>query len=96
MPRKIIGAKIDCLDFSLQKTKMHLGISVIVADPEKLEQIRREEIEITKRRVEKIVRSGANVVCLCLIYCLKLARFSTFRFSQQAELMVLFWLQVLE
>ena len=68
MPRKITGAKIACLDFPLQKTKMHLGISVVVADPEKLEQIRREELEITKRRVEKIVRSGANVVCRCLIY----------------------------
>ena len=68
MPRKITGAKIACLDFPLQKTKMNLGISVAVADPEKLEQIRREELEIAKRRVEKIVRSGANVVCRCLIY----------------------------
>ena len=89
MPRKIIGAKIACLDFPLQKTKMHLGVSVVVSDPEKLEQIRREEIEITKRRVEKIVRSGANVVCLCLIYRIKLERFSNFRFSLRAELMVL-------
>jgi T-complex protein 1 subunit alpha len=42
MPRKIVNAKIACLDFSLQKAKMHLGISVVVEDPAKLEAIRRE------------------------------------------------------
>jgi T-complex protein 1 subunit alpha len=42
MPRKILNAKIACLDFSLQKTKMHLGISVVVEDPTKLEAVRRE------------------------------------------------------
>jgi len=62
MPRKIIGAKIACLDFSLQKSKMHLGISVVVEDPSKLEAIRREEMEITKRRIEKILKAGANVI----------------------------------
>jgi T-complex protein 1 subunit alpha len=63
MPRKIVHPKIACLDFSLQKTKMHLGISVIVEDPDKLEAIRREELDITKRRVEKIIKAGATVVC---------------------------------
>ncbi|TMS32744.1 hypothetical protein L596_000549 [Steinernema carpocapsae] len=62
MPRKIQNPKIACLDFSLQKSKMHLGISVVVEDPEKLEAIRREEIEITKRRIDKILKAGANVV----------------------------------
>ncbi|KAL3994599.1 T-complex protein 1 alpha subunit [Acanthocheilonema viteae] len=62
MPRIIHNAKIACLDFSLQKVKMHLGISVIVEDPIKLEAFRREEYEITKRRIEKILKSGANVV----------------------------------
>lgn len=42
MPRIIHNAKIACLDFSLQKVKMHLGISVIVEDPIKLEAFRRE------------------------------------------------------
>lgn len=42
MPRKIINAKIACIDFSLQKRKMHLGISVVVEDPQKLEAIRKE------------------------------------------------------
>jgi T-complex protein 1 subunit alpha len=62
MPRKIMNPKIACLDFSLQRTKMHLGISVVVDDPTKLEAIRREEMDITKRRIEKILKAGANVV----------------------------------
>ncbi|KAH7727078.1 t-complex protein 1alpha subunit [Aphelenchoides avenae] len=62
MPRKVTNAKVACLDFSLQKAKMHLGISVIVEDPEKLEAIRREELDITKRRIEKIIKAGATVV----------------------------------
>ncbi|VDK66982.1 unnamed protein product [Onchocerca ochengi] len=62
MPRIIHNAKIACLDFSLQKVKMHLGISVVVEDPSKLEAFRREEFEITKRRIEKILKAGANVV----------------------------------
>lgn len=62
MPRKIINAKVAVLDMNLQKAKMHLGISVKVTDPEKLEAIRREEIEITKRQIQKILDAGANVV----------------------------------
>lgn len=42
MPRKVVNAKIACIDFSLQKRKMHLGISVVVEDPQKLEAIRKE------------------------------------------------------
>uniref|UniRef100_A0A915EB52 T-complex protein 1 subunit alpha n=1 Tax=Ditylenchus dipsaci TaxID=166011 RepID=A0A915EB52_9BILA len=51
MPRKIMNPKIACLDFSLQKAKMHLGISVVVEDPAKLEAIRREEMDITSLKL---------------------------------------------
>ena len=40
MPKQIDGAKIACLDFSLQKAKMQLGVQVLVTDPEKLDAIR--------------------------------------------------------
>ncbi|VDO21664.1 hypothetical protein V3C99_010961 [Haemonchus contortus] len=62
MPLLVSNPKIACLDFSLQKAKMHLGISIVVDNPEKLEAIRREEFDITKRRIEKILKSGATVV----------------------------------
>ena len=45
MPKEISKAKIACLDFSLQKAKMQLGVSVVVDDPEKLEAIRKRYIE---------------------------------------------------
>ena len=48
MKKKIVGAKIACLDFSLQKEKMKLGIQVLVNDPSKLEAIRQREADITK------------------------------------------------
>lgn len=48
MTKKIVGAKIACLDFNLQKEKMKLGIHVLISDPEKLEAIRRREADITK------------------------------------------------
>ncbi|GMS78976.1 hypothetical protein PENTCL1PPCAC_1151 [Pristionchus entomophagus] len=62
MPLQIKDPRIACIHFSLQKEKMHLGISVVVDDPLKLEAIRREELDIVKRRVEKILAAGANVI----------------------------------
>lgn len=40
MVKRVANAKIACLDFSLQKTKMKMGVQVIINDPEKLDQIR--------------------------------------------------------
>ncbi|XP_018322267.1 T-complex protein 1 subunit alpha [Agrilus planipennis] len=64
MPKKIVNAKIACLDFSLQKVKMKLGIQVLVEDPDKLEGIRARELDITKERIKKILATGVNVVLL--------------------------------
>lgn len=75
MPKKIVNAKIACLDFSLQKTKMKLGIQVLVTDPEKLDGIRQREYDIVKEKIQKILTTGVNVVLctggiddLCLKY----------------------------
>ncbi|TRY71459.1 hypothetical protein DNTS_011731 [Danionella cerebrum] len=62
MVKRVSNAKIACLDFSLQKTKMKMGVQVVISDPEKLDQIRQRESDITKERVQKILASGANVV----------------------------------
>ncbi|XP_061400676.1 T-complex protein 1 subunit alpha [Musca vetustissima] len=64
MPKKIVNAKIACLDFSLQKTKMKMGVQVLINDPDKLEGIRARELDITKERINKILSTGVNVV-LC-------------------------------
>lgn len=62
MPKRILNAKIACLDFSLQKTKMKMGVQVLITDPDKLEGIRARELDITKERIEKILSSGVNVI----------------------------------
>ncbi|XP_071114940.1 T-complex protein 1 subunit alpha-like [Haliotis cracherodii] len=75
MKKKVVGAKIACLDFSLQKAKMHLGVQVLVEDPNKLDGIRQREFDITKEKIQKIINAGANVILttggiddLCLKY----------------------------
>uniref|UniRef100_A0A8C6TQU4 T-complex protein 1 subunit alpha n=1 Tax=Neogobius melanostomus TaxID=47308 RepID=A0A8C6TQU4_9GOBI len=77
MVKRVLNAKIACLDFSLQKTKMKMGVQVLISDPEKLDQIRQRESDITKERIQKILATGANVVLttggiddMCLKYFL--------------------------
>ncbi|CAF0946113.1 unnamed protein product [Adineta ricciae] len=62
MRKRIVNAKIACLDFSLQKVRMKLGVQIVVEDPEKLEAIRRRETDIAKERVTKLLNAGANVI----------------------------------
>lgn len=64
MPKLVKNAKIACIDFNLQKTKMLMGIQVLVNDPKELEKIREQEFEITANRIKMILAAGANVV-LC-------------------------------
>lgn len=62
MPKRITNAKVACLDFNLHKARMKLGVHVLVTDPEKLEAIRKREIDIVKERISMILASGANVI----------------------------------
>ncbi|KAI9121155.1 hypothetical protein K1719_008188 [Acacia pycnantha] len=62
MPLRVAPAKIACLDFNLQKTKMQLGVQVLVSDPRELEKIRQREADMTKERIEKLLKAGANVI----------------------------------
>jgi len=62
MAKSMKNAKIACIDFSLQKSKMKLGVQVVVDDPEKLDAIRQREADITKEKIQLILASGANVI----------------------------------
>lgn len=62
MPKKVTNARIACLDFSLQKSKMKLGVQLVIETPEQLDLMRARESDLTKERVHKILASGANVV----------------------------------
>ncbi|KAG5519233.1 hypothetical protein PMAC_002321 [Pneumocystis sp. 'macacae'] len=62
MKTRILNAKIACLDISLQKTRMALGVNIIIDNPDQLEQIRKRESDMVVERVQKILASGANVL----------------------------------
>lgn len=90
MIKKVANAKIACLDFSLQKAKMHMGVQVLVTDPEKLEAIRQREMDITKERISKILGAGANVILvtggiddLCLKYFVEAGAMAVRRCKKQ-------------
>jgi len=90
MPKSVSNAKIACLDFSLQKAKMAMGIQVLVSEPEKLEAIRQREMDITKERINKILSAGANVILstggiddLCLKYFVEAGAMAVRRCKKQ-------------
>merc|ERR1711988_1559418 len=62
MPRTIKNAKIALLDIDLRKSKMAMGVQVVVTDPKKLEDIRQREADITKERIQLLLNAGANVI----------------------------------
>ncbi|KAH7404880.1 hypothetical protein KP509_15G048500 [Ceratopteris richardii] len=62
MPMRVAPARIACLDVNLQKSKMQMGVQVLVSDPKELDKIRERESDITKERIEKILKAGANVI----------------------------------
>jgi chaperonin GroEL (HSP60 family) len=41
MKTRIPNAKIACLDINLQKSRMHLGVQILIDDPNQLEEIRK-------------------------------------------------------
>uniref|UniRef100_A0A4W3J1Z1 T-complex protein 1 subunit alpha n=1 Tax=Callorhinchus milii TaxID=7868 RepID=A0A4W3J1Z1_CALMI len=62
MTKRIVNAKIACLDFSLQKVKMKLGVQILITDPSKVKLIQQREYDITKERIQKILAAGTNVL----------------------------------
>lgn len=64
MPLCIKKAKIACLDMTLNRFRLQPGVAVMIENPEHLEKVRQRELDITKERCEKLIKSGANVV-LC-------------------------------
>lgn len=64
MPMEVKNAKIACLDMSLNKFRLQMGVQVLIDNPENLEKIRQRELDITKERCAKLIKAGANVI-LC-------------------------------
>merc|ERR1719329_1284829 len=64
MPSSITKAKIAFVDFNLNKYRLAMGVQVLVHDPEALDQIRKAEMDVCKKRCQMLIDAGANVV-LC-------------------------------
>ena len=62
MPLTVTNAKIALLDMNLAKFRMPAGVSVLVQNPDNLEDIRQRELDLTKERCKKILDAGANVI----------------------------------
>jgi T-complex protein 1 subunit alpha len=62
MPLTVKNAKIALLDMNLAKFRLPAGVSVVVQNPDNLENIRQRELDLTKERCKKIIDAGANVI----------------------------------
>lgn len=62
MPMTVQPARIALLDIDLRKSKMHMGVQVLVNDPAELEKIRQKELDITAERIKLLIGAGANVI----------------------------------
>mmetsp|Transcript_15611 Transcript_15611/g.38947 ORF Transcript_15611/g.38947 Transcript_15611/m.38947 type:complete len:569 (+) Transcript_15611:145-1851(+) len=54
--------KIAMLDMNLQRHRMGMGISIQVKDPAEIEKIKQREMDLTKEKIQKILKTGAKVV----------------------------------
>ena len=68
MPKAISKCKIACLDMNLQKTRMQMGIQILVTDPKELEKIREEELNITRNRIKMLLDAGRSFVFVWAFY----------------------------
>jgi len=62
MPKRIEKAKIAMLDIDFRKSVLKFGVKMLVDSPEEIEAMREREITMTKKRLDLVLASGANVV----------------------------------
>eukprot|EP01064_Diplonema_japonicum_P036763 TRINITY_DN838_c0_g2_i1.p1 TRINITY_DN838_c0_g2~~TRINITY_DN838_c0_g2_i1.p1 ORF type:complete len:554 (+),score=187.12 TRINITY_DN838_c0_g2_i1:63-1724(+) len=62
MPSGVKNAKIALLDMDLRPIKMKMGVQFLINKPEAIEEIKQREMDITKERIEKLIKAGANVI----------------------------------
>lgn len=62
MPRRVSPARIACLDIDLRRVKMKMGITVLIEKPEELSKTKDKELDVTRDRIQAILKAGANVI----------------------------------
>lgn len=48
MPKRMTNAKLACLDMGLMKSKMKMGVQVVVTDPAQLDAIQKRYLKDTR------------------------------------------------
>jgi len=62
MPLRVASARIACLDIDLRRAKMGMGVTICVERPDEMQAINQKEMDITKNRIEMVLKAGANVI----------------------------------
>ncbi|KAJ2849235.1 chaperonin-containing T-complex alpha subunit Cct1, partial [Coemansia brasiliensis] len=62
MKRSVANPKIAVVDFDITKTRMKLGVQIVIDDPENLEAIRKREADISAERVRLLLDAGVTAV----------------------------------
>jgi len=62
MPTSVTPAKIALLDFDLKKHRMSMNVNIVIDDPEELEKVRQKEMDITKEKIQKIIKAGTTAL----------------------------------
>jgi T-complex protein 1 subunit alpha len=61
MVTRVQNAKIALLDFDLKKFRLGMNVEIKVEDPKEIERIRQKEMDITRDRINCLLKAGANV-----------------------------------
>ena len=62
MPRRVENAKIALINAPLEMRKPEISGKIRFTDPRQIEEFKKAEREIVKRKIEAIIKAGANVV----------------------------------
>lgn len=62
MKRQVKQAKIAVIDFDITKTRMKLGVNIVIDNPDDLEAIRKREADISTERVRLLLDAGVTAV----------------------------------
>ncbi|KAJ1837554.1 chaperonin-containing T-complex alpha subunit Cct1, partial [Coemansia sp. RSA 2708] len=62
MKRAVANPKIAVIDFDITKTRMKLGVNIVIDNPESLEAIRKREADISTERVRMLLDAGVTAV----------------------------------
>ncbi|KAJ1800809.1 chaperonin-containing T-complex alpha subunit Cct1 [Coemansia sp. RSA 2399] len=62
MQHSVKNPKIAVIDFDINKTRMKMGVNIVIDNPEQLEAIRKREADISAERARMLIDAGVTAV----------------------------------